>query len=144
MKFLQRLVLFMVLALNTAVIFSASSSENKSEINLKLTEYELRWLNEHPKPRIGVWINVPPYAFPDNSGEPQGIFPDYIKEIERILNSTFQIVSFPSFAAAWEKAMNKELDLLVAVTPSEKHMKYMNMAIELTPHKLWFLSKHRP
>ena len=129
MKFLLRFVLFMtVLALNTAVIFAATNSEDKNEINLKLTGDELRWLNDHPKPRIGVWINVPPYAFPDSNGEPQGIFPDYIKEIERILNSTFQIVSFPSFAAAWEKAINKEVDLLVAVTPSEKHLKYMNLS----------------
>jgi hypothetical protein len=28
-----------------------------------------------------------------------------------------------SFAVAWEKAMNKKLDLLVAVTPSKKHLK---------------------
>ena len=93
-----------------------------------LSHEERSRLNEHGTPRIGVWVNVPPYAFLNQAGKPQGIFVDYVEALEKKLETKFKIVAVPSFADAWSKAMNKELDLLVAVTPSDRHLKYMNLS----------------
>lgn len=129
MKNLKLILIYIsVFILSTIVVFGETINEGTKDTKSLLSQKDLKWLKEHPNPKIGVWTNVPPYAFPDSNGDPQGIFPDYIKEIEKILNITFTIVPVSSFVIAWEKAMNKELDLLVAVTRSEEHLNYMNLS----------------
>ncbi len=114
---------------NAAIAISATQGMTPNgDFFPELTVSEQAWLDKYPVPRIGVWINAPPYAFLDEKGSPTGIFIDYIIEIEKMLKKDVKIVPVKNFSTAWEKAMKKELDMLVAVTPSEKHKKHMNLS----------------
>ncbi len=93
-----------------------------------LSADEQSWLKEHAHIKIGVWTNVPPYAFLDDSGDPQGIFIDYIREIENRIEIPFDIVTVYSFSEAWEMAMRREVDILVAATPREENKNEMNFS----------------
>ncbi len=94
---------------------------------IELAEEEKAWLAAHPFPRIGVWTNSPPYSFPDSSGNPQGIVPDYIRAIEERIGSELEILSFASFSEAWNAALHNEIDVLPGVTPSERHQQEMSL-----------------
>lgn len=124
-------VIFSAVAVMLSLFFisKAMPYENKAHTRaeISLSGAERAWLADRPVLRMGVWINVPPYAFLDPAGQPQGIFLDYLAAVEKKIGMQFQIVALPSFAAAWGMAMRKELDMLVAVTPSRRHTSQMRL-----------------
>ncbi len=121
----------LVLALLVAVAAVASASTDgatQTKLLVERTASERAWLAERPLPRMGVWADVPPYTFLDDTGNPQGLFVDNIGELERRLGSKIDIVAEASFADAWQMATRKDLDMLVGVTPSARNLAQMNLS----------------
>lgn len=87
---------------------------------VKLTEAEQRWLEEHPRVRLGVVAANTPFDYVDAGGTHQGIAADYAEIIARTLGLQFSIVTARSAEALEARLLAGKLDALAATqwTPS--------------------------
>ena len=91
------------------------------------TPQEKEFVASLPPVRLGVWTNVPPYMLAGPNKSFQGMVADFTALISRRCGLTFQAVQYESFAKAWQGASQAEVDLLAAVTASEKHRAAFNL-----------------
>ncbi|EIC20578.1 transporter substrate-binding domain-containing protein [Thiorhodovibrio frisius] len=83
---------------------------------LTLTEDERRWLDEHPVIRYGIsaWA---PIEYIDTEGQPAGIAPDYLRQIEALLGVRFEPQTIELWPEALDALADGNLDLLPAAMP---------------------------
>lgn len=96
-----------------------------ANIAIKLTTEEKEWLINHPHMTVGIDKNYAPFEFQDKDGEFKGIAIDYIKEIEKILNIKFNIVTEETWIGVTDLAKNKSLDILSCVAKTTERAKYL-------------------
>ncbi len=93
---------------------------------LQLTLKEREWLAKHSQLRLGINTSWPPVEFIDTDGSYQGLAAEFIKMLA--LSLDLNIV--PQKNLAWsqviDRAKNKELDVLPALSPSEERKEYLN------------------
>ena len=104
---------------------------------ITLTQQEQDWLSAHPLIRLAPDPDFPPIEFIDQAGHYKGIAADYAALIERSLGIRFSIVTLKQWDEVLEAARNREVDLLGAVTPTEKRSEYLAFThpyLELPTH----------
>ncbi|MEF1288709.1 diguanylate cyclase [Vibrio sp. M260118] len=93
---------------------------------LKLTQEELEWLKQHPKIRLAIDIDWPPFEFIDGTGEYLGIAADYIKLISERLG----IEVVPSTNMSWsqvvEASKQRALDVYPALPLTKERQQYLD------------------
>jgi PAS domain S-box-containing protein len=96
-----------------------------TQVQPNFTPEEKAWLEEHPVIRMGVETNFPPYEFVDDKGLFTGISADYREIIQRKLGVDLQVQQFPDFATIRDKIKNKELDVVLLLTPTADRRNYI-------------------
>ncbi len=91
-----------------------------SEENIKfhLTQSELDWLEAHPKIRLGVMSNWPPYEYFNAKGDFDGITLEFSKLLESKLEAEFEILTYDSWQALLQAMEQKEVDMIFNTSPS--------------------------
>ncbi len=88
----------------------------------RLSEEQQRWLEQHPRIRIGAMNDWPPFDFVDENGRPAGIGADLVRELNRLLDHRLQLVS-GNWPELYEQTRNGELDALLDLTPKPSRQK---------------------
>lgn len=108
---MQRLFISIVIFLLSCLAIAKSNDVVTPEI--KLTEEELAWLQQHPTLRV---MNEPDYAPYDFriDGKPAGYSIDYFKLLAKKLDINIEFVQ-ADFASLMEKAKAKEIDVMHSI-----------------------------
>ena len=79
-----------------------------------LDESQRIWLHKHAPIRVGV-THIPPQVFKDEqTGELSGLCIDYLRKIETLLGSTFEIVYYDTWKALMDAAFARQIDVIYA------------------------------
>ncbi len=89
---------------------------------LLLTPDEQRWLAAHPVIRYGVDSAWKPIESLDADGQASGIAPDYLAQIEPLLNVRFEAVTSPNWASGLQQLEQGEVDLLPAIAQTQERL----------------------
>ncbi|MFN0317489.1 MAG: ATP-binding protein, partial [Burkholderiales bacterium] len=91
-----------------------------------ITEQDRAWLRTHPVIRVGAEINYAPYEFQDNRGRFTGVVADYLELIQERLGVRFEVKQLPDFGAVEEKLKRRELDIVLALTPTKEREDFLS------------------
>ncbi|MDM8522820.1 transporter substrate-binding domain-containing protein [Desulfococcaceae bacterium HSG8] len=97
-----------------------------SEQMTSLTEKERNWLRMHPRVRIGADPGFAPFEFFSEHGRYLGMAADYIGIISKRLGIELKPVTGLTWSQAYEKAQNREIDILPCVGISEERRQFFN------------------
>lgn len=104
---------------------TSQSNLTPQEVQQLFTPEERAWLAQHPALRMGVEQNFPPYEFTDENGNFAGISSDYRDLISDLLGVNLQVETYPDFASVREKIKNKELDVVLLLTPTDERKQFL-------------------
>ncbi len=104
---------------------STLTSPGVQDLQLVLTPEEKAWLAKHPTIRMGVERNYPPYEFTDNQGNFTGISADYRNLVSKRLGLEIQVEQFANFSIIRDKIDNKELDVVLLLTPTTERKEFL-------------------
>ena len=107
---------------------SAVARVQSSDAFERFSAEEKMWLAEHPKIRLGVGIAFPPYQWVEKEdGEHvfKGIVSDYVKLLEKRLNTRMEIVFGIGFKQALAMGRNKEIDLFPCLAQSPERSEFL-------------------
>ncbi len=90
-----------------------------------LTPQEKAWLAEHNNLRMGVEQNFPPYEFSDENGNFTGISADYRNLLSQLLGVDLVVEASPDFSTVREKIKNKDLDVILLLTPTDERRQFL-------------------
>ena len=92
--------------------------------DIGLTQAEKEFIQEHPVIHMGVDPTFVPYEFIDSDGVYKGIAADYIELISQ--KTGLKMIPAPNltWSEAYEKAVEKELDVLPCVSKTEERQQY--------------------
>ena len=102
----------------------ATAAVVDTQTKISLTEEEQQFIKEHPVIRLGVDPEFVPYEFFDSDGVYKGIAADYNDLVCRISGLKMEVASDLTWAEAYDKAVNKELDLLPCVSITKQRQEY--------------------
>lgn len=89
-----------------------------------LTVQENLWLKEHSVIRFSGDPDWPPFEFIEESGEYSGILSEYMTYIEDQLGIKFQLVKTSNWDESFEKAKEKQIDVLPGLSSTENRQQY--------------------
>jgi two-component system, sensor histidine kinase and response regulator len=92
--------------------------------SLELSEAELNFIREHPIIHLGVDPEFIPYSFIDSDGVYKGISADYQAQIIAATGLTFDIARGMTWSQAYERAVEKQLDVLPCVSKTSQREQY--------------------
>jgi PAS domain S-box-containing protein len=95
---------------------------------LNFTATELIWIKNHPKIRLGVDPNYPPFEFIDKDKAYNGIAADYIALISKRLGISMEVVPDLSWKQVINGVKNKKIDLLPVITPTKTRKKFLHFS----------------
>ena len=99
-----------------------------------LTDAERVWLEQHPRIRLGVNPNYPPFDFMNEKGVFAGISADYVEIIAKQLGITMTVVPGLSWTEAIEGTKEGRVDVVVGIKQTEERRQFL----EFTPDYLTF------
>lgn len=102
----------------------AQAAEANPENELNLTQAERDFIREHPVIRLGVDPSFVPYEFIDLDGTYKGITADYIALISERTGLNMVVTPGLTWAEAYEKAVQGEIDVLPCVGQTAEREKY--------------------
>jgi PAS domain S-box-containing protein len=89
------------------------------------TPEEKAWIAEHPVIHMGVEQNFPPYELIDDNGVFTGVSADYRTIISQRLGIDIQVESFSDFSIIHDHIKNKNLDLVLLLTPTAERKEFL-------------------
>ncbi|MEE8382524.1 MAG: response regulator, partial [Thermodesulfobacteriota bacterium] len=92
---------------------------------IELTEKEKAWINDHPVIRATFDPNWPPVEWIDDNGNFLGLTKDYIALMRKKLGINFEIVHSKNWPDVIKKAKSREIDIIIAASPSVKRDEYL-------------------
>ncbi|MGD9209805.1 MAG: transporter substrate-binding domain-containing protein, partial [Desulfobacteraceae bacterium] len=89
---------------------------------LSLSDSEKTFLKRHPRIRMGIDPNYPPFEWIDPGGEHQGISSDYVRLLQERLGVELQVVPDITWPQILAGARNRKIDLIACVskTPARR------------------------
>jgi signal transduction histidine kinase/CheY-like chemotaxis protein/HPt (histidine-containing phosphotransfer) domain-containing protein len=122
------LLCLLISFLFTNVGFTAPGKTDKVVLfdaeTIDLTQSEKEFIAEHPEIRLGVDPEFIPYEFIDSDGEYKGIAADYIDLICQKTGLKMTVAKDLIWSEAYEKAVERELDVLPCVSKTAEREKY--------------------
>lgn len=88
-----------------------------------LSAEESAWLKTHPKLKLGLDPQWPPFSFTNAKGEIEGIDREYLNLIEKRLGIQFEIVKTQVWHQTEEKISLDEVDVVSGITPTAERAK---------------------
>jgi len=95
-----------------------NSGENTQ--NVSLTDNEKRWLQSHPKMKIGVVKDWPPFNFSDSSGKDIGYNTDFINQINDNLHINIGLKYYPRWIDAFNAMNSGGVDGVLSLSWSDE------------------------
>lgn len=117
--------LFLSLLIIPGDTIFANEANIKPGKDLKLTQTEQAWLQDHPEIRLSPDPDFLPIEFIDAKGKYMGIAADYIALIEQKLGIKFKILKYKNWDEVLEKSKARESDMWGAGTPTPQRLEYM-------------------
>lgn len=124
LKVTFRVLLFAVLLLCVPSSFCFAEEPVSEPAAVSLTPEEQQFIKDHPMIKLGVDPAFIPYEFFDDDGKYKGIAADYIDLICKKTGLNMVIESGLTWTQAYERAVNKTLDVLPCVVKTEERSKY--------------------
>jgi ABC-type amino acid transport substrate-binding protein len=93
---------------------------------VELNDQERTWLKTHKKIVVGIDNNFAPFEYVDNDGSLKGVSADYLKELSKILNVSFEIVKDKDWVSLNEMAKEKKIDIFTCIVPTKERKEYLN------------------
>jgi signal transduction histidine kinase/DNA-binding response OmpR family regulator len=106
---------WLIFLLSMALLISFQTQRVLKASSLSLSQNEIDYINDHPVLTTGVDPMFVPFEFMDN-GNYLGIASDYIKLIEERTGLKFEVVENLTWAQAYFKALEGEIDVLPALS----------------------------
>ena len=103
----------------------AAEAEEAAPAGMEFTDAEKAWLAAHPVIRVGAETNYAPYEFQDSRGHFSGVVSDYMEILRRRLGVRFKVQQMPDFAAVETKLQNREVDVVLALTPTADREQFL-------------------
>lgn len=100
--------------------WSAGRAEMAEQSQVRLSANEQRWLDQHPRVRVGVIDDFAPLSFFDADGRLSGLAAPLLNLISQRSGLTFEVVRGRSLDKQIEQLKAGELDVLPVVTPSSE------------------------
>ena len=94
-------------------------------VQAALTDREREFLQQHPRLRLGIDADWPPFEFLDNDGEYSGIAAGFIQAIELRLGLYFEPIKEFAWPRVTQGLQDKELDVVAAVARTPAREKYL-------------------
>lgn len=95
-------------------------------IDLRLTQEEHQWLQDHPVIRVGIDRDFAPHEWIDEEGNYVGHAADYLKLLEWRLNIKFDIVKDKPWPAIIAMAKAGAIDIISEVVNTPERQEYLN------------------
>ncbi len=109
-------------------------SQTKTIPQIKLTDEEKAWLQDHPVILIGVDPDYPPFEFVTDDGAYAGIAAEYTKLASERLGIEFKLVPGLTWSQALSGVERKSVDVLPAAAKSPEREVYMNFTRPYLSH----------
>ncbi|HFQ61811.1 MAG TPA: transporter substrate-binding domain-containing protein [Epsilonproteobacteria bacterium] len=93
---------------------------------LDLTSQEKTWIAQHKQVSVGVDTSWEPFDFINDKGKHDGMSEDYLRLISQITGLDFSIAQYQKWTEVLAAAKSKHLDMIAALTPSDKRSEYLN------------------
>ncbi len=106
----------MVLVLVLSLGLHMAGAAWATSVSLMWTEEEAKFIREHPVIHLGVDPQFIPFEYIDTDGAYRGITADYLKLISSKTGLTFEVAPQLTWPQAYDKALNRELDMLPAIS----------------------------
>jgi PAS domain S-box-containing protein len=124
MLFMKRILLHcLTLMLGLGLSLSAVAD---SKTLLLLDTEEQAWLENHPIIRIAPDPAFAPFDFIDKQGNHQGITADYLRELQDMLDVTFQVLHPLSWKESLELVRTHKADMLAVAVSTPERATYLN------------------
>jgi two-component system sensor histidine kinase EvgS len=99
-----------------------------------LSDEERAWLNDHPNLTVSIYITNPPFQFMNEEGVVDGLFYDYLLEIEDKLDYKFQRTYTSNWSENLQRIRNKEFDIIIEVQQTPERSEYLNFTKPIIEH----------
>ena len=124
-RFLCVFIVFAIAFINLSLVEADSLAQKTGDIQaIDLTQEELLFIQQHPKIGVGVDPAFVPYEFFDSDSKYKGIAADYLNLIRERTGIEFTVAQGLTWNEAYEKAVNKELDVLSCVSKTTTRERY--------------------
>lgn len=110
--------------------------------NLTLSKEERKWLEAHPKVKIGIDAGYAPYSYLDKDQQFIGVAPDFISILSRSLNIEFEPVPKLSWPEIVNAAQNKDLDIIATAVITPERLEFLNFSQIYIPTPLVIMTRH--
>ena len=91
-----------------------------------LSEYEKRWLSEHPSIRLAIDIDWLPFEFVDEKNNYAGMAADYISLVGEKLGIEFEVEKNKPWSEVVESFQQRELDMYSCVVETVQRREFAN------------------
>lgn len=115
---------FMVFIVFILFGYSNNLTSHSESTEIKWTEDELRFLDEHKIVKIGIDPKFVPFEFVEKDGSHKGISAEYLEIISKKTGITFELMQNLTWPEAYDKALNGEIDVLPGISKTEERKKY--------------------
>lgn len=118
----MKLIRYIIICLIAILIFSSTGYAMSDDI--RFSQIEKDFIKEHPVIHLGIDPAFIPYEFIDSDGQYKGIAADYIKLICERTGVEMVVHKDLTWAEAYEKGAQKQLDVLPCISKTEQREKY--------------------
>lgn len=101
---------------------------HRNSPSLDLSIQEQQWLAQHPKIRVGIDRDFPPYEWMDTHDNYVGLAAEHLRLIEKKLGVQFEIIQDKPWHRILELAKQGELDMIAATTETPDRQQYLNFS----------------
>jgi PAS domain S-box-containing protein len=102
------------------------SQAKSGQKQLVLTDQEKAWLKAHPKLRLGVAKDWPPFEFFDDQGRHAGITSEYVGLLNRVLGVTLEPQKGLSWSDLMATAQRGEIDIISCIARTRDREEFLN------------------
>ena len=96
-----------------------------------LSTEEKQWLSDTKEVKVGLFPYYPPYQFINEQGEIDGVFIDYLNELESKIGYKFKRVQYKDWLELIEDSKSSNLDIVLEIQKTESREEYLNFYAEL-------------
>ncbi|MBF0213370.1 MAG: transporter substrate-binding domain-containing protein, partial [Magnetococcales bacterium] len=116
----------LLMHLSTGFVLAHDTVVNPERTEWQLGINEQKWLEAHPRIRLGDDFAWPPFVFTDDKGIFNGISAGYVAAITKLLGIQIEPVYGLSWTQVMEKIKRGEIDMLPAVVRSKEREAFLN------------------
>jgi len=107
--------------------FLSCDNSKKELLNAK----EKVWLKQKDTIKVSTYGDYPPYQFINANGDVDGIFIDYLKLIEKKIDTKFTYVKYQNWSNVLNDAKNNKIDLISEIQETKERSNYLHFYSKL-------------